>query len=208
MCCLFCIWQNLFHIRAWRHCAREYFKIPYIYLLREYWWVLAGMILSCIIFGLYLELRGSEMHMLAQSQLQHWQQQQQPPKRAQKWRRKFLLLFFVFGVAMSFFTYYHLYTKMVVKRKETLASMCDERARMLQDQFNVSMNHVQALAILVSTFHHRKHPSAMDQVFVSSTWFSSVFFQILTSWTLIQCCLHLFQIKKLNMRCCATSRGN
>ncbi|GMY18436.1 Histidine kinase 2 [Fagus crenata] len=41
--------------------------------------------------------------------------------------------------------------------------MCDERARMLQDQFNVSMNHVHAFAILVSTFHHGKHPSAIDQ---------------------------------------------
>jgi hypothetical protein len=28
------------------------------------------------------------------------------------------------------------------KRKETLASMCDERARMLQDQFNVSMKDI------------------------------------------------------------------
>ncbi|KAJ0110617.1 hypothetical protein Patl1_01860 [Pistacia atlantica] len=155
--------KNLLQIRAWRHHAREYFKISYFYLVKEYWWVLAGMILSCIIFGLYLELRGTEMHMLAQSQQQHRQQHQQPPKRARKWRRKFLLLFFLFGISMSFFTFYHLYTKMVVKRKETLASMCDERARMLQDQFNVSMNHVHALAILVSTFHHRKHPSAMDQ---------------------------------------------
>ncbi|KAF3795470.1 Histidine kinase 3 [Nymphaea thermarum] len=41
--------------------------------------------------------------------------------------------------------------------------MCDERARMLQDQFNVSMNHVHALAIMVSTFHHGKMPSAIDQ---------------------------------------------
>ncbi|KAK6141238.1 hypothetical protein DH2020_025035 [Rehmannia glutinosa] len=31
------------------------------------------------------------------------------------------------------------------------------------DQFNVSMNHVHALAILVSTFHHGKQPSAIDQ---------------------------------------------
>ncbi|XVF31884.1 hypothetical protein REPUB_Repub17cG0033000 [Reevesia pubescens] len=44
-----------------------------------------------------------------------------------------------------------------------LASMCDERAWMLQDQFNVSMNHVHALAILVSTFHHGRHPSTIDQ---------------------------------------------
>lgn len=49
------------------------------------------------------------------------------------------------------------------KRKETLANMCDERARMLQDQFNVSMNHVQAMSILISTFHHGKNPSAIDQ---------------------------------------------
>lgn len=51
-----------------------------------------------------------------------------------------------------------------VKRKETLASMCDERARIVQDQFNVSMNHIQAMSILISTFHHAKTPSAIDQV--------------------------------------------
>jgi hypothetical protein len=56
-----------------------------------------------------------------------------------------------------------------LRREETLANMCDERARMLQDQFNVSMNHVHALAILVSTFHHEKHPSAIDQVSFPST---------------------------------------
>ncbi|KAL6839953.1 hypothetical protein ACP4OV_029763 [Aristida adscensionis] len=52
----------------------------------------------------------------------------------------------------------------VERRREALASMCDERARMLQDQFNVSMNHLQALAILISTFHHSKSPSAIDQM--------------------------------------------
>ncbi|KAK4484097.1 hypothetical protein RD792_011317 [Penstemon davidsonii] len=41
--------------------------------------------------------------------------------------------------------------------------MCDQRARMLQDQFSVSVNHVHALAILVSTFHYYKNPSAIDQ---------------------------------------------
>ncbi|KAL7251813.1 hypothetical protein ACSBR1_013627 [Camellia fascicularis] len=51
----------------------------------------------------------------------------------------------------------------VEKRKETLASMCDEKTRMLQDQFNVSMNHVQAMSIAISTFHHGKRPSAIDQ---------------------------------------------
>jgi hypothetical protein len=52
------------------------------------------------------------------------------------------------------------------KRKETLASMCDERARIVQDQFNVSMNHIQAMSILISTFHHAKSPSAIDQVLI------------------------------------------
>ncbi|CAL5427902.1 unnamed protein product [Camellia sinensis] len=49
------------------------------------------------------------------------------------------------------------------RRKEVLVSMCDQRARMLQDQFSVSVNHVHALAILVSTFHYFKNPSAIDQ---------------------------------------------
>ncbi|GER37152.1 histidine kinase 2 [Striga asiatica] len=49
------------------------------------------------------------------------------------------------------------------KRKEVLVSMCEQRARMLQDQFSVSVNHVHALAILVSTFHFDKNPSAIDQ---------------------------------------------
>ncbi|CAL1389306.1 unnamed protein product [Linum trigynum] len=41
--------------------------------------------------------------------------------------------------------------------------MCDRRARMLQDQFIASVNHVQALAIIVSTFHYFKNPSTIDQ---------------------------------------------
>lgn len=53
-----------------------------------------------------------------------------------------------------------------VRREEVLVSMCDQRARMLQDQFSVSVNHVHALAILVSTFHYHKTPSAIDQVSV------------------------------------------
>ncbi|AQK65808.1 histidine kinase3 [Zea mays] len=56
-----------------------------------------------------------------------------------------------------------MYADVVARRIENLANMCDERARMLQDQFNVSMNHVHALAILVSSFHHGKDPSAIDQ---------------------------------------------
>lgn len=40
------------------------------------------------------------------------------------------------------------------KRKETLTSMCHEKARMLQDQFNFSMNHIQAMSMLTLTFHY------------------------------------------------------
>ncbi|CAI8587124.1 unnamed protein product [Vicia faba] len=62
-----------------------------------------------------------------------------------------------------------------------LATMCDERAGMLQDQFNVSLNHVHALAILVSTFHHGKHPSAVDQNIFGEYTESSAFERPLTS---------------------------
>lgn len=59
---------------------------------------------------------------------------------------------------------YHFFSREHYKHYEdTLVNMCDERARMLQHQFAVSMNHVHALAILVSTFHLGKYPSAIDQ---------------------------------------------
>lgn len=87
-----------------------------------------------------------------------------PPKVAGKWRKKLLLLFVTSGVIISILLFWYLNRNFNFKREETLANMCDERARMLQDQFNVSLNHVHALAILVSTFHHGKNPSAIDQV--------------------------------------------
>lgn len=49
------------------------------------------------------------------------------------------------------------------KAEEGIVCMCEERARMLQDQFAVSVNHVHALAILVATFHYEKQPPALDQ---------------------------------------------
>ncbi|XP_020241650.1 probable histidine kinase 5 [Asparagus officinalis] len=67
------------------------------------------------------------------------------------------------GVMVSVWLFFSMNASIISRRKENLATMCDERARMLQDQFNVSMNHVHALAILVSTFHHGKNPSAIDQ---------------------------------------------
>ncbi|WOK94483.1 putative histidine kinase 3 [Canna indica] len=79
------------------------------------------------------------------------------------WRR--LLFLWVAGwFLFSIWIFWFMNSQAVEKRREMLASMCDERARMLQDQFNVSMNHLQALAILISTFHHSKEPSAIDQI--------------------------------------------
>ncbi|CAN8313353.1 unnamed protein product [Cochlearia groenlandica] len=79
------------------------------------------------------------------------------------WLRNFLVAWVVVWVLVSLWTFWYFSSQATEKRKETLASMCDERARMLQDQFNVSMNHVQAMSILISTFHHGKTPSAIDQ---------------------------------------------
>lgn len=75
-----------------------------------------------------------------------------------------LVIWVVFWTIVAFCFFWYLSTQAMEKRKETLASMCDERARMLQDQFNVSMNHVQAMSVLISTFHHGKNPSVIDQV--------------------------------------------
>ncbi|XP_051148694.1 histidine kinase 3-like isoform X2 [Andrographis paniculata] len=63
----------------------------------------------------------------------------------------------------SLWVFWYMSSQALEKRKETLASMCDERARMLQDQFNVSMNHIQAMSVMISIFHHGKIPSAIDQ---------------------------------------------
>lgn len=65
------------------------------------------------------------------------------------------------------------------RRREVLVSMCDQRARMLQDQFNVSVNHVHALAILVSTFHYyNNRPSAIDQVCLFVVLYCSYFLNL------------------------------
>lgn len=86
--------------------------------------------------------------------------------------RAWLPMFLVIWIMLVAFVSRIMYNRMDAdnkeRRKEVLISMCDQRARMLQDQFSVSVNHVHALAILVSTFHYYKNPSAIDQV---NTWF-------------------------------------
>ena len=68
------------------------------------------------------------------------------------------------AVACSAAMHWHLRWESMDRAEERLVSMCEERARMLQEQFGVTVNHVHALAILISTFHYEKLPSAIDQV--------------------------------------------
>lgn len=80
------------------------------------------------------------------------------------WLPKILLLWILSTVFVSRVIYNRMNADNKERREEVLVSMCDQRARMLQDQFSVSVNHVHALAVSVSTFHYYKNPSAIDQV--------------------------------------------
>ncbi|KAM1498031.1 hypothetical protein ACFX10_020925 [Malus domestica] len=85
-------------------------------------------------------------------------------KRVRKtWWRKLVFSWVVGWTIVNLWIFPFISSQASEKRKETLARMCDERARMLQDQFNVSMNHIQAMSMLISTFHDGKQPSAIDQ---------------------------------------------
>ncbi|KAJ0719127.1 putative histidine kinase, Protein-serine/threonine phosphatase [Helianthus annuus] len=76
---------------------------------------------------------------------------------------KYLILWIiVFGFA-AIHVYRSIDAEHQQRIQEGLVSMCDQRARMLQDQFSVCVNHVHALAVLVSTFHYYKNPSVIDQ---------------------------------------------
>uniref|UniRef100_A0A7N0TE46 histidine kinase n=1 Tax=Kalanchoe fedtschenkoi TaxID=63787 RepID=A0A7N0TE46_KALFE len=118
---------------------------------------------------------------LVELQSKRQQQARRLTKKAGKWRKKFLWVFIIMGVSGSFWLFWHLYTDFHTRRVDTLSNMCDERTRMLQDQFNVSMNHVHALAILVSTFYHGKHPTSMDQKTFSEYTERTAFERPLTS---------------------------
>ncbi|XP_019193391.1 PREDICTED: histidine kinase 2-like isoform X1 [Ipomoea nil] len=138
-----------------------------------FWWILLGIAVSWKLRWLRAESGRNEQQKLVSQQessqqpqlLQHLQQQQAhaASRVSRKLWEKLLVTFVLSGVIGSICLFWYMNEDIMFWRKETLASMCDERARMLQDQFNVSMNHVHALAILVSTFHHGKQPSAIDQ---------------------------------------------
>ncbi|XP_044404356.1 probable histidine kinase 6 [Triticum aestivum] len=79
------------------------------------------------------------------------------------WRRLAAVAWLVAAVACSAAVHWQLRRETMERAEERLVSMCEERARMLQEQFGVTVNHVHALAILISTFHFEKNPSALDQ---------------------------------------------
>ncbi|VFQ65615.1 unnamed protein product [Cuscuta campestris] len=79
------------------------------------------------------------------------------------WLPKLLTLWILAASVVSWAIFTYLDNGNKAKRVEGLVTMCDQRARMLQDQFSVSVNHVHALAILVSTFYYNKIPPAIDQ---------------------------------------------
>ncbi|KAE9596421.1 putative histidine kinase [Lupinus albus] len=154
-------------------------------LVKGFWWGLIGIVMSYKLSGFCLSWRSQKHkivkdHPVAQKKkLQHfvWG----PSKSAGRWRKKFLVIFVSLGIIASIWLFWHLNMNIMQRREHLLANMCDERARMLQDQFNVSMNHVHALAILVSTFHHDKHPSAINQKIFGEYTESTAFERPLTS---------------------------
>ncbi|KAK3031982.1 hypothetical protein RJ639_036187 [Escallonia herrerae] len=168
--------KNAGRTMLFENLAREHCQNFYFCLMKICWWVLIGIGVSCHIPGLNVMFWRNQEEKLVEVQplpeqrqllqLQQHKQQQQAQissRSAGKWRKKLLLIFVLAGVIGSIWLFWYLNEDISFRRKETLANMCDERARMLQDQFNVSMNHVHALAILVSTFHHGKKHSAIDQ---------------------------------------------
>ena len=81
-----------------------------------------------------------------------------------RWRRLAAVAWLALAVACSAAVHWQLRRETMDRAEERLVSMCEERARMLQEQFGVTVNHVHALSILISIFHFEKNPSAIDQV--------------------------------------------
>ncbi|KAJ4755691.1 Histidine kinase [Rhynchospora pubera] len=89
-----------------------------------------------------------------------------PKPARRRWRlhqSALVVLWVVMSMMIWVGLYWYIRRQSIRNVEEGLVSMCEERARMLQDRFAVSVNHVHALAILVSTFHYQKEPAALDQ---------------------------------------------
>ncbi|KAL5987955.1 putative histidine kinase 5 [Asimina triloba] len=147
-------------------CDEQKTEKPLMALLKIVLWVLVGMAVNCTLSSSLGKLCLRQQN-AQQQQLDTLPPPQQQPSQISKggwgWRRKLLLVWVVAGLIVPAWIFFSMRESFLSRRRETLANMCDERARMLQDQFNVSMNHVHAMAILISTFHHGKQPSAIDQ---------------------------------------------
>jgi histidine kinase 2/3/4 (cytokinin receptor) len=115
--------------------------------------------------GLLLKMKNHHHHPLASKlQEQNGSKRDTFIQAHRAWLLKLFLLYILLMAIISYCIYIKMDVDTKVRRKEILGSLCDQRARMLQDQFSVSVNHVHALAILVSTFHYYRNPSAIDQV--------------------------------------------
>nr|AIE17467.1 CHASE-domain containing histidine kinase 1 [Physcomitrium patens] len=79
------------------------------------------------------------------------------------WHTIAFIMWVVFMGAVSVSVYFAMRFDMLERRRENLANMCEGRARMLEEQFKASMNHVRALTALLTTFHLGKQPSAINQ---------------------------------------------
>ncbi|KAI0525028.1 hypothetical protein KFK09_004418 [Dendrobium nobile] len=148
--------ESILNSRVTANCNREQNQnLPKLLIIC---FVIMGMVLSSIVVPIYRNLFNLSNKLLHQ-------QQYEPHnlKAGGRWRKRILFMGIFLGMSVSVWIYFSMNATIVARRKETLTNMCDERARMLQDQFNVSLNHVNALAILISTFHHGKNLSAIDQ---------------------------------------------
>lgn len=81
-----------------------------------------------------------------------------------RWRGLAAAAWVLMAVAISLLMHWTLRRQSMDRAEERLVSMCEERARMLQEQFGTTVNHVRAIAILIFTFNYEKSPSAIDQV--------------------------------------------
>ncbi|THU64363.1 hypothetical protein C4D60_Mb01t25700 [Musa balbisiana] len=122
--------------------------------------------IHCLVVGLVMLFIGFAVGKFSKPPDQFQHQKHYKPQNSKysgKWSKKFLFLGIFLGLLVAMWIFVSMNADITERRKDTLVNMCDERARMLQDQFNVSMNHVHALAILVLTFHHGKQHSVIDQ---------------------------------------------
>lgn len=80
------------------------------------------------------------------------------------WLPRILVLWIIIVALVSRAIYNTVDAEYKERRREALESMCDQRARILEDQFNVTINHVYSLALLISIFHYSQSVSTIDQV--------------------------------------------